>query len=67
MASSSHMYGEVQSVNLRNLNTFVVQYLHAEHDYVYRSPIAVQIVHEISFTSNSPLNSPLSFLYLVEL
>lgn len=44
-----HQYGEVQTVSLRNLNTFVIQYLHAEHDYVYRSPVAVQIVHEISF------------------
>lgn len=48
VVSSMHQYGVVQSVCLRNLNTFVIQYLHAEHDYVYRSPVAIQIVHEIS-------------------
>ena len=31
----------LQQVSLRNLNTFVIQYLHADHDYVYHSPIAV--------------------------
>jgi len=46
--SSMHQYGEVQTASLKNFNTFVIQYLHAEHDYVYRSPVAVQIVHEIS-------------------
>eukprot|EP01111_Echinosteliopsis_oligospora_P013520 TRINITY_DN4864_c0_g1_i1.p1 TRINITY_DN4864_c0_g1~~TRINITY_DN4864_c0_g1_i1.p1 ORF type:complete len:630 (+),score=127.50 TRINITY_DN4864_c0_g1_i1:156-2045(+) len=47
-ASSIYKYSQVKSVALRNQNTFVLQYEGASHDYIYRSPVAMQVTHEIS-------------------
>lgn len=45
--TSMHTYNGVLSVTMRNTEVFVIKY-DGDHDYVYKSPIAMQIVQEIS-------------------
>jgi len=45
--SSTHHYEAIICVEMRDLDTFVIHY-DGDHDYIYKSPVGMQIVQEIS-------------------
>eukprot|EP01113_Clastostelium_recurvatum_P026874 TRINITY_DN3229_c0_g1_i2.p1 TRINITY_DN3229_c0_g1~~TRINITY_DN3229_c0_g1_i2.p1 ORF type:complete len:785 (-),score=160.34 TRINITY_DN3229_c0_g1_i2:80-2434(-) len=50
--SSVHSYAEVEKVFMRDMKTLAIRYEGAKHDFVYRSPVAMQILQEIQMRAS---------------